>query len=122
MDELLRREEILWRDKAKERWMEEGDANTHFFHLTTLIHRRYNSINGILNEHNIWLHDRRQISAAFEEYFVKLFTTVQPNFPADFHDQFQPQISSKMNQALLVTPTHDEIQSALFSMGSFKSP
>lgn len=31
LDSLLKREEQLWRDKAKARWIDEGDANTRFF-------------------------------------------------------------------------------------------
>lgn len=38
LDELLKCEEALWRDKAKTRWLEEGDSNTHLFHISTLIH------------------------------------------------------------------------------------
>lgn len=30
LHEIFKREELLWRDKAKTRWIEEGDANTHF--------------------------------------------------------------------------------------------
>lgn len=52
LDELLRREEALWRDKAKAKWTGDGDANTHFFYLSTLIHRRYNTISQILNSSN----------------------------------------------------------------------
>lgn len=38
LDTLLRCEELMWKDKAKTRWVEEGDDNTHFFHLSTIIH------------------------------------------------------------------------------------
>lgn len=40
LDLMLKNEEILWRDKAKARWIDEGDANTRFFHISTIIHRR----------------------------------------------------------------------------------
>lgn len=52
LNEYLKREELLWRDKAKSRWIAEGDANTRFFHITTVIHRRYNSIKRILASNN----------------------------------------------------------------------
>lgn len=40
LDEVLKCEQILWWQKAKTRWLEEGDANTYFFYLSTIIHRR----------------------------------------------------------------------------------
>lgn len=38
LDELLVREDVMWKDKAKARWNEEGDASTHYFHLTMVVH------------------------------------------------------------------------------------
>lgn len=52
LDEILLRERILWKEKAKTKWLEEGDANTRFFHLSTIIHRRKNYIPYILDCHN----------------------------------------------------------------------
>lgn len=45
LDECYRREEIYWREKVKARWIEEGDTNKHYFHVTTIVHRRFNTIN-----------------------------------------------------------------------------
>lgn len=78
LDELLKREEPLLRDKAKSKWLQEGDANTHFFHLTTILHRRYNSITSILSSNNLWLSKRQKIDMAFQEYFEALFQSFEP--------------------------------------------
>lgn len=32
--EVLRREELFWRDKLRELWIAEGDSNTKFFHAS----------------------------------------------------------------------------------------
>lgn len=80
LDDLYTREETLWRDKAKARWMEEGDANTHYFHLSTIIHRRYNRIHHILDSNNQWLSNRQLIGNAFQTYFTNLFVIVGPSF------------------------------------------
>lgn len=55
LDDLYHREELLWRDKVKARWLDEGDANTHYFHLTAIIHQRYDTINTILNDEHVWV-------------------------------------------------------------------
>lgn len=45
LEELLKWEELLWKDKAKVKLIEVGDINTHFFHISTDIHRRKSNIN-----------------------------------------------------------------------------
>lgn len=122
LDILLEREEIFWKDKAKTRWIEDGDANTHFFHLSTIIHRRYNAINCVADENNNWLQSRQEIGEAFRFYFVKLFSTSSPVFPMDFAGLINKSITDPMNDALTTIPTQGEIQKAIFSMGRYKSP
>ncbi|KAG8379884.1 hypothetical protein BUALT_Bualt07G0135700 [Buddleja alternifolia] len=50
LNELLKREEVMWRQRAKQKCLKEGDANSRFFHLSTIIHRRAempNSFQGV---------------------------------------------------------------------------
>lgn len=121
LNEFLKREELLWRDKAKARWIKEGDANTHFFHLTTVIHRRFNSVNRILSHSNQWLSTREDIGQEFERHFKDLFTSVKPCFPTRLHGLLIPCITEGMNRSLVAVPHHLEIVQALKQMGSLKS-
>lgn len=79
--ELLRREETLWKDKAKARWYEEGDSNTRYFHLTTIIHRKSNAINRVQLSDTYWATKHEEIGDAFVQYYTNLFTTSSPHFP-----------------------------------------
>lgn len=44
MDQILTQEENLWKQKSWIFWLLEGERNTRFFHLSTLIRRRRNRI------------------------------------------------------------------------------
>lgn len=122
LDTLLAREEQLWKDKVKACWLDEGDANTHYFHLMTVIHRRYNAISALSLSDNTWVHSRQAIGDAFREYFHSLFRTVEPHFPLDFNNLITNSITPKMNQYLMKVPDAEEVQKAVFEMGNYKSP
>lgn len=114
LDEVLKREEALWKDKAKTKWLEEVDTNTRFFHLTTIIHRRYNSINTILSTTNVWLTHRQNIGNAFVEHFRSLFSTSHPQISADFQHLILPVITPEENQKLCAVPLEEEIQKSFY--------
>lgn len=79
--ELLIRETILWREKAKSKWFCEGDVETSFFHLSTAIHRRCNNINAILAPHDSLVLDCDNIGQIFRGYFENLFKSSDSYFP-----------------------------------------
>jgi hypothetical protein len=39
---------------SREKWVHEGDRNTKFFHLTTMVRRRRNKIDGLFDVNGIW--------------------------------------------------------------------
>ena len=43
-DDWLTKEELRWKQKSRALWLKEGDRNSRFFHLSTLIRRRRNRI------------------------------------------------------------------------------
>lgn len=122
LDVLLLKQEMLWKDKAKANWNEQGDTNTHFFHLSTIIHRNNNRICRILSCQNEWITQRTAIGNAFENYFSHLFTTVSPALSCDMQVLIPSRISATTNHHLASIPLSVEIKSTVFGMGTYKSP
>lgn len=110
LDDLYHREELLWRDKAKARWLDEGDANTYYFHLTAIIHQRYDTINTILNDEHVWVSKWHLIRIAFENYFANIFTSVSPRFSTGLQELIKHKISEEMNTRLTAIPMEDEFK------------
>uniref|UniRef100_A0A2N9EJD0 DUF4283 domain-containing protein n=1 Tax=Fagus sylvatica TaxID=28930 RepID=A0A2N9EJD0_FAGSY len=65
LEEWLGKEEIKWKKKSRELWLREGDHNSRFFHLSTIIRRRSNRINEIKLEDGTWLNNREDIGKYF---------------------------------------------------------
>jgi hypothetical protein len=77
LQEELLREESLWKQKSQELWLTSNDLNTKFFHASTTIRRRYNSISSIKMENGLFLNNMNDIGLYFfrilpeSVYFLK---------------------------------------------------
>lgn len=98
----------------------EGDANTHYFHISTIAHRRYNPIHHIFNNFHIRISDPDDISQNFVDFYTNLFQIGTHCFPSDFQGLISSSIEADLNRALLNIPTNLEIKSIIFSMQTTK--
>lgn len=111
----------FWRERSKSWWLEEGDSNSHYFHVTTLIHRRHNCINYIVGSSNNWIQDRERIGREFEDYFQNIFTTVHLPCTNVIQELIIPVINDADNMELIGSPTALEVHQTILSMGNYKS-
>jgi hypothetical protein len=122
LDEYLKQEESLWKTKSRELWLTASDLNTRFFHTSTLIRRRRNSISLLQTPNGGWLSDRTDIGNCFVNNFKQLFTSTAPPSPPEFLDLFHLVISDLDNLSLCSIPGEVEIFEALLSLGREKAP
>ncbi|CAL2226100.1 unnamed protein product [Prunus armeniaca] len=69
---LLDQEELFWLQKSRNTWLKEGDRNTKFFHLSTIIHRRRNKLEGLTNAQ---VQTMRYSNADLPQLFPRLETS-----------------------------------------------
>lgn len=100
----------------------EGDVNTHYFHTTIIIHRRYNHIYTLLDTDNVSISDPIKIGDLFVSYYSNLFSSGMHSFPIDLQQLITPSISATVNAELLSNPPREEILQAMCSMHNSKSP
>ena len=74
LNEWLYRSEVLWRQKSRELWLKEGDKNSRFFHLSTIVCRRRNTIEAVKNNAGDWVIEPNEIRNLFLENFKILFS------------------------------------------------
>lgn len=119
--EWLTRSEVLWRQKSRELWLKFGDKNSRFFHLSTVIQRRWNNIDAIKIVDGTWITNARQIRHIFQEGFKNIFIEEQVDFPCNLENLIQPSITQMENTILSSIPNPDQIKHALFQMEDQKA-
>ncbi|XP_039034125.1 uncharacterized protein LOC120170218 [Hibiscus syriacus] len=69
---LHRKEESIWLQKSRQKWITNGDRNTRFFHLCTLNRSRVNAISS-LKVAGVEITDPDQIRAAISYFFKRSY-------------------------------------------------
>ena len=100
MEEWLRRNELLWRQKSREMWLKDGDKNSRFFHLSTIIWHKRNAIDVIKDDEGTWLTNKKDIRGFVIEKFSNIFTEESVDFPPDLDRFILPSISNEANSEL----------------------
>lgn len=109
LSEWLSRSEILWRQNYREILLKEGDKNSEFFHLSTIIWRRRNWIDAVKSDNGEWITEKKEISYHFVAKFMELFSEGEVEFPTDLENIISPCITVEENAELSRIPTHAEI-------------
>lgn len=99
-----------------------GDRNTQYFHQKTLVQRRGNKIEALLNDHKEWVYDDTAIQQALVSYFYSLFSSnVSVNSILDTTYSY-PRIEPSELQVSVDPISLEVVRCALFSMGNYKAP
>jgi hypothetical protein len=122
LDELLHREEIMWRQRSRIKWLKEGDQNTKFFHRKATGRAKKNKIRKLRRRDGIETNDENEFKAVVNSFFKDLYSKDQTVDPIGLLNLIQPTISAQVDQALLEELIEDEIGDALFQIGPLKAP
>jgi hypothetical protein len=101
--------------------LKDGDRNSRFFHLSSIICRKKNSIEAIKGENEEWIVKLSEIREFVVGKFQHLFTEEVIEFPEDLENLISPVISEEQNSSLNQIPTPQEIKEVLFQMQSLKA-
>lgn len=62
-NKVLEQEFVFWKQKSRLQWLLDGDRNTKFFHLTTVMGRRRNKIERLKNSVGVFVEEAKGIKA-----------------------------------------------------------
>jgi hypothetical protein len=100
VNELLLKEEKMWKQRSRDSWLKEGDRNTKYFHSRASHRRRRNSILSVRSDAGELVTNPDLIGTQFTAYYQDLFIAAPLEDVAVVLDGIQPCVTREMNQAL----------------------
>nr|XP_027118368.1 uncharacterized protein LOC113735569 [Coffea arabica] len=124
LEELLDKQDIMWKQRSKAQWYREGDRNTAYFHGLASQRRKHNQIVGLFDNNGSWCQSQEGLESIIMEHFGTIFSTSQSTSLAidAVIQRVRGCVSKEMNYCLLRTYTTIEVTKALSQMHPFKSP
>ncbi|XP_028807543.1 uncharacterized protein LOC114762247 [Neltuma alba] len=127
LEDVLSQEEILWYQKSRREWINDGDRNTKFYHVRTLDRRRRNKVAMLKRDGEIWVEDQEELKEMAKDFFIKLFTEEKNSDQQDLGVTENlmitfPTLPSKEIEWMDRDIVDEEVRDAMFSIGAFKAP
>ncbi|MCH80961.1 hypothetical protein A2U01_0001739, partial [Trifolium medium] len=122
LNTILKKEELMWFQRSRAKWLIDGDRNTRYYHLKTVSRRRRNNILMLKNEHGERVEEIENLKEMVNQFYQKLFSNTHA-----WREWFQteitfPALDSDMMMKLAAPFTNDEVRNALFAMQPWKAP
>ncbi|XP_057838177.2 uncharacterized protein LOC131048296 [Cryptomeria japonica] len=124
-ENILAKEEVFWKQKSRETWMDEGDNNTEFFHNSVKPRRVINIISKIKTNNGLEVEDPKLISKEAVDFFSNILNIDLSPYRLDQDKimKFIPKLLSKEHtQGLTAKFSLSKVEAALMQMNLEKSP
>ena len=112
--------ESMFRQKARVKWLKEGDNNSTYFHRLINHRRRRNAIPGIFMD-DVWFHEPCRVKNAAVLYFKDRFLEECFNRPT-LDGVYFSSLDLRDKESLVSRFNELEIKSAVWDCGGDKSP
>ncbi|XP_027169490.1 uncharacterized protein LOC113769223 [Coffea eugenioides] len=119
----LLREAAYWRQKARLRWLREGDANSKFFHAQVKQRRARSFIHRMKDTNGVWTEEPSRIEEMATTFFADILS--QPGHgPMDLSmlEVIPSVITVQDNMELQQFPTEEEVKAVVFQLDGGSSP
>ena len=99
---MLSQEEELWALKSRVNWMIQGDRNTSFYHVSTLVRRKRNQILSIKDACGEWIIEESAVKEYIKNGFAGIYSTSLVSVPITYNTsyQWQPRLSEEEKQSI----------------------
>jgi hypothetical protein len=122
LNTILRKEELMWYQRSRAKWLTDGDRNTKYYHLKTVNRRRRNNIVMLKDDNGQWIEDVDQLQKLASDFYRNLFSNDQ--LCREWHqtDISYPALTLSMKDKLNAPLADEEIKQAVFQIHPWKAP
>ncbi|KAK1310988.1 hypothetical protein QJS10_CPA08g00605 [Acorus calamus] len=117
--EVLKQEEIEWRQRSKALWLKAGDNNTRYFHKMASIRKRSNRISQLLVD-DVLIENENDIGIALADHFQKAFKKDRGWRPRWF-DEDLLRLPTSCLEELEAVFSEEEVKAAVFGADGDKA-
>lgn len=118
----LKVQDSILKQKARVKWLSEGDQNTTYFHSSLKDRRRRLHINKIQDKQLQWVEGNEDISKAAVRYFKGIFCQTHEFQDMDELKSILPVVNDATNMDLIAMPSTNEIKEIVFTMDPDSAP
>ena len=122
INDLLSKEEKMWKQRSRALWLHEDDRNTHYFHSRATRRYRRNRIEELENNMGERCVDENGIANILVDFYQNLFASSAPNRIEEALDATPRVVTEEMNNVLVAPFERAEVDIALKQMDPLKSP
>ncbi|KAK2641168.1 hypothetical protein Ddye_022931 [Dipteronia dyeriana] len=119
---IIELEEIFWLRKSRNTWLIEGDRNMKFFHMSMMVTRRRNMLEGLKGEDGVWRCDKESMRDVATSYFKNLFLGMPCAINYDCISQLFPYLEDNVIADLSKVVSEEEVRYGLFGIRGLKKP
>ena len=114
--ELNHREEIMWQQRSRIKWLTAGDKNTRFFHLRATQRRKKKKISCLKRPDGQVTEDAQEMGRMTTTFYKNLYSSEGVSDMELVLDTIPTKITPVMNDQLLAPFERKEVKEALFQM------
>jgi hypothetical protein len=122
LNNLLEKEERMWRQRLRISWLTLGDRNTKYFRGKASQRRRRNLISRLCDDRGGWQESNEGIAELMIRYYNTLFTTSNPTNLEEVVENVPKVVTEEMNNNLIREFKAEEVEQAIHQMTPSKAP
>lgn len=121
VDGILEQEESFWRQKARTKWVIQGERNTRYVHAMVIDRRRKSRIKQLKREDKSWCTKEQELQQVAHDFYQKLYSRDAPS-GCNPHTWYFPTLNRNNTWWLNRQVTAPEVKTAMFQLGAQKAP
>jgi len=119
---ILKKEELMWFQRSRARWLMDGDRNTKYYHVKTIARRRKNNVIMLRDAAGQWVEDVDHVKVMVNDFYKNLFALENAQCVWQQSEVPFPELANDYIVKLGAPVSDEEIKKAMFNTNPWKAP